>query len=505
MMGERKCAKVCIAYPPLSGPGSPMLTQNRQFQWYHAPSYIYPLVPASAATLLAQDGFDVLWNDAITLGWSWEQFAAFVQREQPDLIAFETKTPVVRQHWHIVGEVKRLAPHCRTALMGDHVTALPLETMRESEVDYAITGGDYDLSLLALARHLRDGSALPPGLYYRDGDAISDTGAFQLDHDLNELPFIDRRLTEAHLYGEKWRKRTPFFYTMAGRDCPWARCTFCAWTTLYPQFRGRRPEHLLDEIGFLIEAHGAREVFDDTGTFPAGGWLRRFCQGMIERGYNEDVLFSCNMRYGYLGQPGVPDLLKRSGFRKLKMGLESANQSTLDRLDKGITVEQISEESRLISEAGLDIHLTVMVGYPWETRDDAKRTVDLARELMARGHAEMLQATVIVPYPGTPLHAQAVEHGWFRAGFDPQAYERYDMREPVFAVPDMAPDEVMALSAQVYRSFLTPRFVWRNLRRIRSWRDLDYVWRGAKAVVGHLRDFVGGRGRRGATDEEASG
>ncbi len=489
--------KIAISYPPLSGPGSPMLTQNRQFQWYHVPSYIYPLVPAYTATLLSQDGFDVLWNDCITTGWSWKQFADFIRREQPDLIALETKTPVVRQHWRIVERIKQLAPHCRAVLMGDHVTALPLETMRESCVDFCITGGDYDFFLLALARHLRDGSPLPPGVYYRDGDAVRDTGPFRLDHDLNDLPFIDRHLTQAHLYGEKWRKRTPFFYTMAGRDCPWARCTFCSWTTLFPRFRVRRPEHLLDEIGFLIEEHSAREIFDDTGTFPAGGWLRRFCRGMVERGYDREILFSCNMRYGAIRQYDLFDLMKRAGFRKLKMGLESANQATLDRLDKGTTVEQIVEQSHLISEAGLDIHLTVMVGYPWETRDDAQRTVDLARELMARGHAEMLQSTVIVPYPGTPLHAQAVEHDWFRPDLDPLDYDRYDMRGPVLAVPGMTPAEVMEFSAQVYRSFLTPRFVWRNLRKVRSWRDLDYLWRGAKAVIGHLRDFLHRRGKRG--------
>lgn len=497
--------KIAISYPPLTGAGSPMLTQNRQFQWYHAPSYIYPVVPAYAATLLALDGFDALWWDGITNKWTWDEFAQRVQAEQPDLIVFETKTPVVRQHWQIVDRVKRLAPQCKTVLMGDHVTALPLETMESSVVDYVVTGGDYDFSLLALAHHLRDSTPLSPGVHYRDGNAVRDTGPFRLEHDLNDLPLIDRRLTQAHLYGEKWKKRTPFFYTMAGRDCPWGRCTFCSWTTLYPRFRVRRSEHLLDEIGFLIEEHGAREIFDDTGTFPAGGWLRRFCQGMIKRGYNREVLFSCNMRYGAIRQYDLFDLMKRAGFRKLKMGLESANQATLDRLDKGTTVEQIVEQSRLISEAGLDIHLTVMVGYPWETRDDAQRTIDLARELMARGHAEMLQSTVVVPYPGTPLHAQAVEHNWFCPDFDPLDYERYDMREPVLAVPCMTPAEVMALSAQVYGSFLTPRFIWRNLRRIRSWEDLDYVWRGARAVAGHLRDFLSSRGRRSAMDEGAGG
>jgi radical SAM superfamily enzyme YgiQ (UPF0313 family) len=373
--------KIIISYPPLAGKGSPMLTQNRQFQWYHVPSYIYPLVPAWAATLLQKDGFEVLWNDAIAERWSYEQFVSFFEKEKPDLIVFETKTPVIRQHWRIIDQLKEINPGCRFVLMGDHVTALPEESMQSCGVDYVLTGGDYDFSLLAIARYLRDSGPLPAGIWYRQGGAIKNTGPFQLDHDLNKLPFIDRDLTRAYLYGEKWKKRQPFLYTMAGRDCPWHKCTFCAWTTTYPTFRVRSVDNMLDEIGQLIECHGAREVFDDTGTFPVGGWLSRFCQGMIERGYNKEVLFSCNMRFGYL-KPEHVELMKRAGFRKLKMGLESARQATLDRLCKGITVQQIWDDCRMISQAGLDIHLTIMVGYPWETRADATRTLEMARELL---------------------------------------------------------------------------------------------------------------------------
>jgi len=490
--------KIAISYPPLQGPGSPMLTQNRQFQWYHVPSYIYPLVPASAATLLARNGFDVVWNDAITNGWTWEQFADFIQREQPDLIAFETKTPVVRQHWRIVDQVKQLAPGCKTVLMGDHVTALPKESLRSSRVDYALTGGHYDVALLGLARHLRDGEPMPPGFWHRDGEAIRDTGPCITTVDLNSLPLIDRTLTQAHLYYEKWKKRAPFFYTMAGRDCPWAKCTFCAWTTTYPRFSVRTPENLLDEIGFLIEHHGVREIFDDTGTFPSGKWLDRFCEGMIERGYNKEILFSINMRYGMLG-PHHPELMKKAGFRKMKMGLESASQSTLDRVQKGTTVEQIIEDSKRISGAGLDIQLTVMVGYPWETRADAERTIDLANYLMSNGYAEMLQATVVVPYPGTPLYREAVENGWFR--IDPQEYERFDMTGTVFHLPDLTPEEANEMCAGVYKAFLKPRYILRRLSRVRSPQDLDYIWRGVVAVIGHLRDFLNSRGKSASGKE----
>ena len=46
--------RVAIAYPPLkSEKGVALLTQNRQFQWFSHPTYIFPVVPATAATMAA--------------------------------------------------------------------------------------------------------------------------------------------------------------------------------------------------------------------------------------------------------------------------------------------------------------------------------------------------------------------------------------------------------------------------------------------------------------------
>jgi len=493
--------KVIIAYPPLVGRGSPMLTQNRQFQWYHEPSYIYPVVSASAATLLQARGDRVIWYDGIAEKRTPDDFFRLVREERPDLIVMESKTPVIRQHWEITRKIKDIDGDIRTVLVGDHVTALPEETMESSVTDYVVTGGSYDFTLEKLAACIDGETEMPPGVWYREGEEIKQSGEFCLEEDLTGAPFIDRVLTKAHLYGEKWKRRTPFFYIMSGRDCPWHRCTFCAWTTLYPTFAVRPVEHVLDEIGFLIAEHGAREIFDDTGTFPGGAWLDRFCRGMIERGYHKKILFSCNMRFDYLQDPEVPRLMKRAGFRKVKSGLESANQETLDRIDKGITVDQIITGCRNAADAGLDVHLTVIVGYPWETRSDAMKTLGLARRLMEDGSAEMLQATVLVPYPGTPLFDLGVKERLFRVRAD--EYERFDMGEPVFKTPDMGPDEVMAIAGGIYRSFLSPRVILRNLARIRSFQDVSYILRGARAVIGHLRDFL--TRKPGETKEERHG
>ena len=102
--------KVFISYPPLtSNKGIPLLAQNRQFQWFNNPTYIYPMIPAYAATMLKQNGFDVVWDDAIAEELSYDQWLARLKSEKPDVIAIETKTPVVKRHWRIINELKTLS------------------------------------------------------------------------------------------------------------------------------------------------------------------------------------------------------------------------------------------------------------------------------------------------------------------------------------------------------------------------------------------------------------
>ena len=211
--------KVMVAYPPIeSAKGSPMLTQNRQFQWFHDPSYLYPCVPASMATLLQELGHEVVWNDSIAENKDWGRFQKLLTDFEPELLLMETKSPVVRQHWNIVERVKQLVPGLKTVLMGDHITGNPDETMEQSQTDYCFTGGDWDFLAENLVDHMQNGAELAGGIVYRNDDGtFTSTGPYKDLGNLNELPYIDRDLTNAHLYFEKWKKRLPFMWTMAGR------------------------------------------------------------------------------------------------------------------------------------------------------------------------------------------------------------------------------------------------------------------------------------------------
>ena len=482
-----KDLSILITYPPImSQKGVAMLTQNRQFQWLKIPSCLFPLVAASAATLLREKGYTVHWKDGIAEEMPLESYLDYVSSTHADIIVLEAKTPIIRKMWQMVDKLKECLPDAKVVLMGDHVTALPEETLKESNVDYVLTGGDYDFMLLSLCNHLTKGTELELGFWYRKDGQITNNGPFSLRHNLDELPMIDRDFTKALLYTkEKNIKYSPYLYTMAGRDCPYGKCTFCSWTTLYPQFKVMSVEKYLNEVGELIEKYDLKEIFDDTGTFPGGAWLDTFCKGMIERGYNKRIAFSCNMRADYISEDNAK-LMKEAGFRLIKTGLESASQSTLDRIKKNVKIDQIYEACRVAKAAGLEVHLTVMVGYPWENKIDAQNSRKMLKYLMDHGHADVFQSTIVVPYPGTPLHKEAVENDWFR--IDPTDYERYDMKFPVLKTGDMSPEDVTEQCNKMFRVYFSPRHLIHKLIHLKP-DEFGYYFKGAIAAVGHLFDF----------------
>ncbi|MBN1914091.1 MAG: radical SAM protein [Candidatus Omnitrophica bacterium] len=488
--------KIIISYPPLADPqkGIPLLSQNRQFQYFKEPTYIYPVVPATAATMLKQAGHDVLWLDCIAEDIPYEKFISIIKEEKPDLIAFETKTPVVKQHWKIIDNIKCQVSGVRCVLFGDHVTALPQESFQNSQVDYVLTGGDYDFLLLNLCNvleRLRVTSYelrvtdLEPGIYYRQNGQIKNTGKFKLGHDLNCAPFIDRALTKWQLYAYKNGnyKRTPGTYIMSARDCWWGKCTFCSWPLLYPEFRLRQASNVLDEIGKIIGEYRVREIMDDSGTFPVGEWLRDFCQGMIKRGYHKKIYLDCNMRFGAIS-PQDYKLMKNAGFRLLLFGLESANQTTLERLNKNLKVETIIESCKLARSCGLYPHITIMFGYPWETLEQAQKTLELGSWLLKKGYAYTMQATVVIPYPGSRLFEECKKEGWLKS----LDWDDYDMKQPIMQIP-FSQEQVMEFAQAMYQVSFDPKFLLRKIFSLRDADDLKYLLRAGKKVFGHIFDF----------------
>ena len=226
--------------------------------------------------------------------------------------------------------------------MGDHITALPSETLSNSNVDIVITGGDFDFALMDI---VNDSSIR--GVYSKETQTP-----------LSKLPIINRQLTKWKNYGYRNGnfKYLPGTYTMFGRDCWWRKdggCTFCSWTTTFKNFRVMPVELALDEVK---ECHrlGIREIFDDTGTFPVGKWMEEFCEKLIKwkEKTGSKIRIGCNMRPGALNQAQY-NMLGSAGFRFILYGLESANYKTLERINKGQKPEDMRSTAKMAKRAGL--------------------------------------------------------------------------------------------------------------------------------------------------------
>jgi radical SAM superfamily enzyme YgiQ (UPF0313 family) len=482
--------KIAISYPPLeSKKGTACLTQNRQFQWLNNPTYIYPVIPATAATLLKENGYEILWDDAIAQELSYEKWKERIIREKPNVIAVETKTPVIKMHWKIINELKTEADwKLKIVLMGDHVTALPEESLNKCNVDYVLTGGDYDFMLLNLANHLEKNESLEGGFWWKENGEIKNSGQSDISkHNLDTLPLIDRELTCWKDYANKNGnfKHRPGAYIMSARDCWWGKCAFCAWTIFFPgeKFRTMSAEKALDEVGNLIKL-GAREIMEDSGTLPLGAWLQEFCQGMTERGYNKKVTISCNMRINGIKDLATWQMMKNAGFRFILFGLESANQETLDKINKELKVEEIEPGLKMCKDALLEPHITAMVGYPWETKEMAGATINMAKNLFKRGYVDTIQGTIVIPYPGTPLYKYCQENNLFLT----EDYSSFDQREMVMKSP-LSSEETKGLVQDLYKSFMSFEFIWRKITSLRTLDDVKFIFMAGWKWMGKMMDF----------------
>ena len=262
-----------------------------------------------------------------------------------------------------------------------------------------------------------------------------------------DLPRPDRILTQAMKYQDNGNfKYLPATYMQASRDCWYGKCSFCAWAKRYQYCMTRTVYSVLSEVQECAD-QGYREIFDDSGTFPVGSWLRDFCRGMIALGLNRRIRISCNMRFGALGLEDF-ELMKKAGFRMILWGLESVNDTTLVKLNKGIRLEQAITDLAISNNFGFWNHVAVMFGYFWETWADEQRTYEFVRTGLLNNKIQSVQASVY-RVPGDPINIAFGE--FFRK--------------------------------KVYRIYLHPQYIKHRLKEIRSWDDVKYLLRSVKKVV----------------------
>ena len=174
----------------------------------------------------------------------------------------------------------------------------------------------------------------------------------------------------------------PVLPVASSRGCYYRRCAFCpeavAPVHSYRESGAASFPSLLRELSLRYGV--SRFHLTDDAIPPA------ILRSMAER---KDLLRGISWhgfaRFGReLLDPGFVSELAEAGCAMLQLGLESGSQALLDRMGKGTRVTDASAVLSNLSRAGISAYVYVMLGVPWETRDDAVRTLEFLSERAGR-------------------------------------------------------------------------------------------------------------------------
>jgi len=231
----------------------------------------------------------------------------------------------------------------------------------------------------------------------------------------------------------------------------------------------RSVQKSLDEYQRLIEDYGAREIFDDSGVWYRGAEAREFAQGIIDRGlHKKDCYFGFNTRFGYLDEDTI-SLLAKANFRFILVGLEAADEETLNRLNKGYGPEDSEHNLKLYTKYGLFPHLTIMVGYYWQTRDQLEKTIETVKRFMFKGIARTLQVTLCTPIDFTPYHQECLDEKVLLT----DNYDDFDMSKLIVITP-LPHNNYYDAIREMYSIAFHPKFILKQLQFLARFKKKDW-------------------------------
>jgi radical SAM superfamily enzyme YgiQ (UPF0313 family) len=161
----------------------------------------------------------------------------------------------------------------------------------------------------------------------------------------------------------------------ATRGCYWGKCVFC---TLYqvigPGYRGRTIEQTVEDMRALKDKYGVSKFYLAIEDLPPT-MARKLPRAILDA--KLDVKFWADARLEHeVFTQEVCDELAEAGCLRLAFGYESSSRRVLEKMCKGIDPEASLEVVRRVRSAGISVTLYVMVGFPTETRAEARDTLD---------------------------------------------------------------------------------------------------------------------------------
>ncbi len=291
--------------------------------------------------------------------------------------------------------------NCPVVWGGQAASALPDLVMEKANPDYIIDG-EGEITWKEFADTLENGGdiSLVNGLIYkRDGKLVK--APVRPVADLKEFPDIDWTLINPETYFSTFFNCSKMLYLYASKGCP-ANCTFCSNRHFHQgKNRCRAPEQVMRDILYLTKNYGMDGVyFSDELWCPNRELRTQLCNRLIEE--NTGIVWGCQMRLGVLNEDDVK-LMYKAGCRWILFGIESATKERIKSIKKSIDIDIAEETVRWCENAGITVQASFIIGFPGETKEEVRRTVEFAEKI----NASLTLINILIPLPNTEILAEA--------------------------------------------------------------------------------------------------
>jgi anaerobic magnesium-protoporphyrin IX monomethyl ester cyclase len=238
------------------------------------------------------------------------------------------------------------------------------------------------------------------GISFQKDGRVQSTSSRTVIKELDALPFPAWDLVEIEKYRTIWIRHHGYFSLNIAttRGCPF-KCNWCAKPIYGNRYNSRSPGHVVSEIEHLLKQFKPDHFWmcdDIFGLKP--GWIQHFNKVVYEKRLK--FKYKIQSRADLLLESDTIQALAESGAETVWIGAESGSQKILDAMDKGTTIDQISEARKLLKQHHIRVAFFLQFGYLGETREDIDKTIDMLLELMP----DEIGISVSYPLPGTKFY-----------------------------------------------------------------------------------------------------
>lgn len=321
------------------------------------------------------------------------------------IIGLSVLTPYAHYLPEITKGLRMALPDSLIVLGGPHVSAYGSASLEGNFADAAVPHeGEAALEKLVQA-YLNGGDMSGvAGIHWRDADnnIVTNPGQVPYIKDLDTLPFPAYDLIDLPAY---WKlqsmpplRRRRYVSLFSSRGCPY-RCIYCH-RIFGNRFRYHSAERIVEEIEYYKKVYEIDEIefLDDVFNFN-NKRLNDFTELIQRKGLRVKIAFPNGVRSDILNENSI-DALVDSGLYFCSFALESGSSRIQKYTGKNLDIPAFLRNVDYAVSRGVFSNGFVMFGFPTETEEDMKKTIEVA--CSSRLHTASF--FTLTPFPGTDVY-----------------------------------------------------------------------------------------------------